>query len=286
LNKNVPVSVVIPTWKRTEQLLKTLGRIHECDPLPAEVLIHVDAGDEEGARIIRESYPDAVVLLSASRAGAVGGRRKLVQRASHEIIVGLDDDSWPMEKGFFGDVIRMMKSLPDQVAIVACSIVHRGEDPPPRTTKVRKSATFIGCGAIFRRSAVLHVGGYTPVVFGHGFEEADLSLRLWDEGHLILASEGLRVFHDTDLAHHVSPSVNGAQITNTALLSFLRYPWWMQWYGLLQILNRVVYSIRMRRIRGIIGGLMAIPAECRRLWKSRLPVKSRTVFMYRRLSRA
>jgi hypothetical protein len=206
-----------------------------------------------------------------------------MQRASNELVVGFDDDSWPMDEDFFGEVIRLFDGFSPKCALVACQIIHRGESIPPRVGTLGRAASFVGCGAVFRRSAILDIGGYTPVVYGHGFEETDLALRLWDSDHVIMGTDQLRVFHDTDLSHHVSPAVNGAQITNLALVALLRYPLSMQWYGAFQILNRVFYSMRMGRFGGILHGLGKIPSEFWRLRQCRIPVNARTVWRFREL---
>jgi hypothetical protein len=190
-----------------------------------------------------------------------------------------------LDEDFFGEVVRLFGGLSPKCALLACQIIHRGEEPPTQHGILGRAASFVGCGAVFRRSAVLEIGGYTPVVYGHGFEETDLALRLWDSGHIVLQTDRLRVFHDTDLSHHVSAAVNGAQITNLALVAFLRYPLSMQWYGGVQIANRVLYSLRRGRFGGILEGLGMIPSECWRLRQSRIPVKAGTVWRFKKLMR-
>lgn len=43
--KICPISVVIPTYNRPEDLLKTLREISACDPCPEEIIVHIDAND-------------------------------------------------------------------------------------------------------------------------------------------------------------------------------------------------------------------------------------------------
>ena len=75
-----------------------------------------------------------------------------------------------------------------------------------------------------RRDAFLQTAGYLPLRYAYGMEEVDLALQLLDRGWKIMAASELRVFHDTEMKHHSSPSVNAAQISNVGLLVFLRYP--------------------------------------------------------------
>ena len=75
----------------------------------------------------------------------------------------------------------------------------------------------------------------------------------------MLRSSLLRVFHDSELQHHVSPAINAAHITNTVLLAYLRYPVRYWPLGALQVFPRVRYALKMGRRRGILKGLLAIP---------------------------
>jgi hypothetical protein len=88
------------------------------------------------------------------------------------------------------------------------------------------------------------------------------------------------------MQHHASQAVNAAQITNTALLAFLRYPIRLWPLGILQTLNRVKYAISVRRFRGILKGLWDIPFVCWKYRAARKPVKVETVKMARKLRSA
>jgi GT2 family glycosyltransferase len=114
-------------------------------------------------------------------------------------------------------------------------------------------------------------------------EEADVSLQLLDKGWHILNVPDLWVYHDTGMEHHASAPVNAAQITNTALLAFLRYPIALWPLGILQTLNRVKYAISMRRFRGIAKGLWGIPFACWKYRAARKPVKAETIHLARKL---
>jgi hypothetical protein len=95
-------------------------------------------------------------------------------------------------------------------------------------------------------------------------EETDLSLQLFAAGWHIYQADSLRVFHDTDLTHHNSSEINAAAITNAGLFAFLHFPVAFWGMGLLQVGNRVLYAMRMRRFCGIGFGLLRIPIECYR----------------------
>ena len=101
----VPVTVIIPTYCRSEVLCQTLARLATCCPLPSEVIVHVDAGDNESSAAVHLHFPKVRVIQSATRQGPGGGRNKLVAAARNELIASFDDDSYPMDRDFFARVV-------------------------------------------------------------------------------------------------------------------------------------------------------------------------------------
>lgn len=264
------------------RLLETLRRIAVSDPRPAEVLVHVDGGDEETARAVRTTFADVHVLESDRRLGPGGGRNRLIKAACHPVVVSFDDDSYPLDTDFFVRVARLFDAFPDAAAIGA-AVTHRGEPAEQARALVGPAASFIGCGAALRRDTFLAAGGYVPLPLAYGMEEVDLALRIYDRGGQILFSPWIRVFHDTDLAHHQCAEVTAATLANIALHAFLRYPSCYLPYGALQVANRILWSLRVGRRAGILRGLGAIPGT---LWMHRnlrAPVSTATVARIRRL---
>lgn len=283
-----PVSVIIPTFKRVDALRGTLNKLLQCDPAAAEILVHVDAGDQETPAMLAVEFPMVELICSDTRQGPGGGRNKLMNASGHETVISLDDDSWPICGDFMG-VARHLIECHTSTAAIACHIVEQDSQPEPQQQEspedsLTSTFSFVGCGAIIRRSAFLKTAGYLPLRYAYGMEEADVSLQLLNLGYQIKKSAALSVFHDCPReTHHRNPRINGAQITNTGLLAFLRYPV-SQWpYGLMQVINRVRFAIRKRRLRGIISGIASIPATCWRYRRHHSPVKASTIRDLRRL---
>ena len=277
-----PVSAILPTWRRPVQLLEALTKIGECAPAPAEILVHVDGGDAETAVAVREAFPDVVVLESGERLGPGGGRNRLADAATQPFIASFDDDSYPLDQDFFRRAVQLLESYPE-AAVIGGAVYHRGEPIENPQELIGPASTFIGCGVIYRRDAVLAAGGYVPRHVPYRMEEDDLALRLFDRGVSILVSPWLRIYHDTDLVHHQSAEVTAGTIANIALHAFLRYPRnWLP-YGVLQVMNRVLWSIRAGRFPGIISGIARVPAHLWRHRHLRAPVSASTIRIARRL---
>src|SRR3954465_14550118 len=92
-----PISVGIPTYGRGLRLATTLRRILGCDPAPAEILVHVDGGNEELKADILKAFPTVRVLSSAYNIGPGGGRHRCIVASTQPYFASFDDDSWPMD---------------------------------------------------------------------------------------------------------------------------------------------------------------------------------------------
>jgi GT2 family glycosyltransferase len=260
------VTAIIPTFRRTAQLLATLERILACDPKPSALLVHVDAGDEDTAPAVRARFAEQVgILESKSPIGPGGGRQRLIGEVRTLLFASFDDDSWPVDSDYFARGEKLMAKEP-QTAVLTGVTTLTGESPPPSRNECRPAACFEGCGHFGRAVAFGKVSGYVPLRHAYGMEEADVALQLMDAGWQINRHDSLRVWHDTALTHHASAEINAAQIANTALKVFLRYPasWWPR--GILQVINRIKYTLVVGRWRGAARGISSIPVHC---WKYR-----------------
>ena len=279
------ISVVIPTWRRPGSLRQALDKILACDPPPAEVLVHIDVGDSETAPMLEREFAGRVTSFqTATTQGPGGGRNLLLQRAKSSLAASFDDDSWPLDADYFATAARLMDANP-RAGVLTGRVTLRGETPTAQPNAVSAVASFEGCACVYRREAFLATRGFLPLRHAYGMEEVDVALQLMNAGGDILRASSLRVYHDSELQHHVSPEINAAHITNTALLAYLRYPIRYGPLGALEVLNRMRYSLKMGRHRGILKGLLTIPFT---VWKYRAlrePVKVETLRRSRQLAK-
>ncbi len=290
---SLPVSVIIPTYRRPEQLAETLTRLKQCSPQPAEYLVHIDAGDDVTRPMLQVNFPDVIIIDSSERRGPGGGRNHLVSRSQHECVISFDDDSWPLVPDFFLRAFTVFERSPE-FAMFACVIIEADASPSlPATTEitskddqVQETSGFIGCGCFFRRSIFLRTGGYLPLENAYGMEEQDVAIKLVDSGARIGLVKNLTVFHNCDRrTRHAQKKINAAQITNTALFAYLRYPVTSWPYGLAQTLNRLKYCLLQKRFHGMLQGVLNIPLAVWRYRDSRQPVRPQTIRELTRLRR-
>jgi GT2 family glycosyltransferase len=277
------ISVIIPTSRRPASLRRALDKILVCEPAPAEVLVHVDAGDTETVPMIEREFADkATWFQSEITQGPGGGRNHLLQRAKYPIVASFDDDSWPFDKDYFATASQLMWANP-QAGVLTGRVTSRGETPAEKTDALTQTASFEGGACVHRREAFFSTSGFLPLRYAYGMEEVDVALQLLDKGWVILRTSSLRIFHDSELQHHISPKINAKHITNTALLAYLRYPIGYWPLGILQIMNRILYSLKKRRFQGVLNGLLAIPFIIGKYRRYRQPVKSDTLRRSRKL---
>ena len=280
------LSIVIPTFARPQKLAECLGRILAVKPEAITLLIHVDAGDEETPKLLAGHLSGKVKWICASSTrGPGGGRNILMEMAKTPWVVTFDDDSWPESPNFFERLEHVIAANP-KAGGLAFPINVRGQKPSYWSSEIHHASCFENCGCAIRREAFLQTDGFLPLRHAYGMEEADVSLQLLDKGWQILNVPDMWVYHDTGMEHHASPQVNAAQITNTALLAFLRYPINLWPLCILQTINRVKYAISMRRFRGIAKGLLDIPFACWKYRAARKPVKAETIHLARKLRSA
>lgn len=277
------ISILVPTHRRDQQLAVALHRLFACNPAPAEVLVHVDAGDQGTPKLLEGHFSGKVNWVCASSTrGPGGGRNVLMEMAKTPWVVTFDDDSWPESIDFFERLEKAIDVNP-KAGVLAFPINVRGQKPAHWPAEIQPASCFENCGCAIRREAFLQTEGFLPLRHAYGMEEADVSLQLLEKGWQILNVPDLWVYHDTGMEHHASPKVNAAQITNTALLAFLRYPIRLWPLGILQTLNRVKYAISVRRFRGILKGLWDIPFACWKYRAARKSVKAEKIQLARKL---
>ena len=272
----VPISVVIPTYKRVNDLRKTLIVLNSCNPVASEIIVHIDCGDTETCIMLQAEYPEVKVIVSDTTQGPGGGRNKGIILSENEYIASFDDDSYPVQLDYFERLYEIFTQIPN-AAIVESMIYHPNEMRPLEDYAFYRSYLFTGCGVAYRKSWFLKIGGYIPLAVAYGIEEVDFSMRACQYDALFIRTPWLTVFHDTDLQHRFTSKVLTNSVTNIGVLTFLRYPISYWHYGVLQVLNRTVWTIKNnRKYKECIIGLAKIPFKSIKLIQYR-QVLSRSV---------
>lgn len=228
----MPVTVVIATMDRRDNVLTTLDQLAALPERPPVVL--VDNGSTDGtAAAVRRAHPEVVVVEPGRNLGAAG-RTLGVEAARTELVAFSDDDSW-WAPGALARAEEHFAAAP-RLALLAARILVGPEGrldpvcremadsplPPQPDLPGPPVLGFVACGAVVRRSAYLDVGGFSPVVFFLGEE----TLLAQD-----LAAGGWGLAYVDDVVAHHHPGTAGdrtgrarLQARNALVSSWLRRP--------------------------------------------------------------
>lgn len=275
-----PVTAIVPACRRREKLLETLKRIRDCQPMPAEILVHVDGGGAEIVAAVRAFNPSIRILVSETLLGPGGSRNQLIAAAAHELVANFDDDSFPEQPDYFARVQMLAELFPKAAMFSAAS--HAKEW---KSLQFQKIALPSGCGCVFRKSWFQRTQGFVPLPVAYNMEEVDIGLQLHAIGGIIVHDPLLRVVHDRILAKKVDAATNAQVLANTALFPYLRFPAWLWPVGVWSVLHRVVVLLCWGWTAGILDGLRMIPDHLQRHKQYRREVTSPSLLFWLLLKR-
>ena len=195
------VSVCIATHNRREDLSRTLREVSLLDPPPDEILVMADGCSDGTSSVIRDEWPRVRLFEHERSQGSIPSRNELAATATGDILLSLDDDSYPLGRNF---VARLRETFATHPKVAVLSFAQRtNEFPASLHAEDLGPAQYVGSfansAAATRREVFLALGGY-PSFFRHAYEEPDLALRC--------AAAGWQVRHDPSflVRHHFTPN--------------------------------------------------------------------------------
>jgi GT2 family glycosyltransferase len=193
------VSIMITTNNRLEELQRTLQMLGKLDPAPDEVLITAD-GCTDGTAEFVSAMPNVKFIVNQPATGSVASRDRMIREAQGDLVLALDDDSYPEEADSIGRIIPFFKHEPK---LAVLHFPQRTDEYPytlARTNFGPEGATrsFANSGAVLRRSTYLQLPGFEPR-FYHMYEEPDYALQCVAAGYHVLFSPTITIRH-----HYVS----------------------------------------------------------------------------------
>jgi GT2 family glycosyltransferase len=252
------ISVVVITHNRRAELLRTLDRLAALSER-ARVVVVDNASDDGTAAAVRARHPDVIVLEPGENLGAVG-RNVGVAATTTPYVAFCDDDTW-YDPGALAHAADLLDEHPELAVVTGSIIVEpRGEldaiceemarSPLPHPDGLPGHAllSFLAGVSVVRRSAFLHVGGFSPRLWLGGEEELLASDLARDGWHM--------AYVPAVVAHHHPSRARDAHlrrrhgIRNTLWFTWLRRP-------LPSAARRTVrLLVRLPRDRITVGGVL------------------------------
>ena len=228
-----PVTIVVVTRDRRDELMRTLARIRDASPVSPIIVVDNRSSDGTPATVRRADL-DGVTVLEAPRNLGGAGRTLGVRHASTPYVAFSDDDSW-WAPGALDRAAAVFDACPRLALLAARVLVAADERVDPTCREMQASALprepdlpgpavlgFLACGAVVRRDAYLGAGGFHEVL-GVGGEEELLAL------DLARAGWGL-AYVDEVVAYHHPSAVRDPRArrrrhgANRVLVTWLRRP--------------------------------------------------------------
>ena len=190
------LSIMITTLNRVEDLVKTLQILRSLDPLPCEVVVTVDGCVDGTQEIVREKFPEVRLIINERSMGSVTSRHRMMQEANGDLVLALDDDSYPEHVECIARLIGIFEANPK----LAIATFPQRTDEYPETLRRRDFGpespvrSFANSGACLRVATYRSLPGFEPMFF-HMYEEPDYALQCVATGWEVLYIPEITIRH-------------------------------------------------------------------------------------------
>jgi len=187
---------MITTRNRIVDLRRTCCALQRLNPPPLEVLITMDGCTEDMVKAVKAQSPKARLFMNQVSLGSVVSRDRMMREARSDLVLALDDDSYPEQL----DCIARIAPLFEQRPKLAVLHFPQRTDEYPETlgqTNFRSehlTRSFANSGAVLRRSTYLQLPGFESRFF-HMYEEPDYALQCVAAGYEVLFSPVITIRH-------------------------------------------------------------------------------------------
>lgn len=216
-SSDLSISVMITSRNRLPELRRTLDVLESLDPVPLEILVTAD-GCTDGTVEFLEQWSgrygvgrsDVVpsqlkpgrgtswlrVIVNETGIGSVGSRARMMREAIGDLVLALDDDSYPEQK----DCLALLARLFAERSQLAIAYFPQRTDEYPETLNQadfgleRPVRSFACSGACLRASTYRSLPGFEPMFF-HMYEEPDYALQCVANGWEVSFIPGLSIRH-------------------------------------------------------------------------------------------
>ena len=240
------VTIMITTRDRRADLRRTLERLELLSPRPDEVIVTADGCTDGTVEMIRSGFPHVRILINPSGLGSVASRHRMIYEATGDLVLSLDDDSYPEA----ADCLSVLRDLFSAEPKLAVAHFPQRTDEYPETLSQRDfgpvavTSSYPNSGACYRRAVYLQLPGFPPFFF-HAFEEPDYAIQCLAAGWDVLYYPDLIVRHHYTGVMRNELRTHRRHARNECWSILLRCPWPVVPYRLLYtIASQARYASR------------------------------------------
>src|SRR5437667_6998254 len=181
------VSVIITTRDRATDLQRTCDVVMQLRPAPVEVLVTADGCTDGTVDLIADEFPEVTLITNQPARGSVASRNAMMRAARGDLVLALDDDSYPEQLDCIARIVPLFEQRP------GLAVVHfpqRTDEYPETLAQTNFGSeyltrSFANSGAVLRRSTYLQLPGFESRFF-HMYEEPDYALQCVAAGYDVL----------------------------------------------------------------------------------------------------
>jgi GT2 family glycosyltransferase len=187
---------MIATKNRAADLLRTCRVLRELNPTPLEILITADGCADETVDVASREIPGTRLFINEMGEGSVTSRDRMMRKAHGDLVLALDDDSYPEQLDCIARFVRIFEDRP-QLAVL--HFPQRTDEYPETRVQTdfgpeHLTGSFANSGAVLRRSTYLQLLGFESRFF-HMYEEPDYALQCVAAGYEVLFSPVVTIRH-------------------------------------------------------------------------------------------
>ena len=152
--------------------------------------------------MLSADFPECRVIENRTCQGSIPSRDRAFRLVKSDLIITLDDDSYPIDFDFVMRITELADSHPEAGAFTFPEIWNDGSSPNVNLTPQSRGhyiRTFPNCSGIIRRNLYGTAAQYPPF-FSHMHEEPDFCLQLYGAGYAVWFEPSLTV------RHHFTPN--------------------------------------------------------------------------------
>jgi GT2 family glycosyltransferase len=259
VSDRLPISIVIPTYRRDDVLISTIRHLLDLGPAPAEILVldQTEKHQEDAEIALREwAKTGAIGLMRLAKPSIPRAMNRGLCEAGQDFVLFVDDDIVP-EPGLLQKHLQALDRT--GAALVAGRVIQPWHEEKElsehesfhfASLQAGWIGEFMGGNFTVRREIALKLGGFDERFVGVAYNfEAEFAYRLCQAGHSIYYEPGACI-------HHLRVREGGTRAFGDHLKSFkpnhavgayyfiLRT--WSSWQSMVRFFGRPLQAIATR----------------------------------------
>ena len=216
---------MITTKDRVSDLRRTCCALRKLKPPPLEVLITIDGSTENVVEAVNVELPQARVFVNQIGLGSVASRDRMLREARGDLVLALDDDSYPEQ---LDCIVRIDPLFEQRPKLAVLHFPQRTDEYPETLAQTNFGSehltrSFANSGAVLRRSIYLQLPGFESRFF-HMYEEPDYALQCVAAGYDVLFSPMITIRHHYSGQGRDEPRIHHRHARNELWSTVMRCP--------------------------------------------------------------